>query len=179
MNRKLELPHKTLFIAYVVVSIDGRISKNSLSPIDWTSKEDQNFFQKSLKKFDVVVVGHNTYRVAEKRLAKRNTIVLSSKVNKLKKKGSVIFFNPKTSNLKSFIEKNYKKVAILGGPKIYNFFLEHKMLNELFVTIEPYVFTAGVPMFSGVKFQKYKFFLQSVKKLNKKGTLLLRYKYAN
>lgn len=171
--------HKTLFIAYAAASIDGRISESSLSPINWTSPEDQNFFQKSLKKFDAVVMGHNTYKVAENRLKKRSTIVLTAKINRPKIRGKTIFFNPKVSNLRRFIEKNYKKVAILGGPKVYNFFLKNKMLHELFVTIEPYVFTTGVPMFSGAKFQKYKFFLQSVKKLNKKGTLLLRYKYAN
>jgi len=53
------------------------------------------------------------------------------------------------------------------------------MLDELFVTVEPYVFTAGVSMFSGGEFKKYKFILQSIKKLNKKGTLLIKYKYAN
>ncbi|MEK7105027.1 MAG: dihydrofolate reductase, partial [Patescibacteria group bacterium] len=153
---------------------------NSWSPVDWTSKEDWNFFQKSLTKMDVVVAGHNTYKVAEARFKRRNTIVLTSKINKLESSGSVVFFNPKKSNLEIFLQsKNYKKVAILGGPKVYNFFLENKMLDELFVTIEPYVFTTGIPMFSGGKFQKYSFVLKSIKKLNKKGTILLKYKYAN
>ena len=53
------------------------------------------------------------------------------------------------------------------------------MFNEFFVTIEPYVFTTGVPMFSGDKFQKYKFSLQMIKRLNKRGTILLKYKNAN
>ncbi|MEK7089126.1 MAG: dihydrofolate reductase [Patescibacteria group bacterium] len=180
MNRKRKLSHEVSYIAYVAGSIDGRISKSSRSKIDWTSKEDWNFFQQSLKKFDVVVVGHNTYRMAKIQLKRRNTIVFTSKMNKPKLLDSVFFFNPKKYNFKKFIDsKNYKKIAILGGPKVYNFFLEHKMLNELFVTIEPCVFTTGVPMFSGNKFRKYKFFLQSVKRLNKKGTILLKYKNAN
>ena len=53
------------------------------------------------------------------------------------------------------------------------------MLDEFFVTIEPYVFTTGVPMFSGNKFREYKFSLQMVKRLNKKGTILLKYKNEN
>ena len=183
MNRKRKLPRKFSYVAYVAGSIDGRIAESSLSKIDWTSKEDSNFFQNSLKKFDAVVVGYNTYKAAETQLKKRNTIVFTSKINDINKTelpSSVTFFNPRTSDFKKFIKsQNYKKIAILGGPKVYNFFLEHKMLDELFVTIEPYVFTAGIPMFSSNKFQKYKFSLIIVKRLNKKGTILLKYKNGN
>ncbi|MFA5791699.1 MAG: dihydrofolate reductase [Candidatus Paceibacterota bacterium] len=171
---------KIKYTGYVAVSIDGRIAKSGKSGTDWTSKEDWNFFQKSLLKFNAVIVGYNTYKVSEVRLKKRNTIVFTSKVKNLKTVGTVTFFNIKYSNIFDFLkEMNYKKVAILGGPKIYNFFLQNKMLHELFITIEPYVFTTGVPMFLGDKFTKYNFVLKSIKKLNKKGTLLLKYKYAN
>jgi dihydrofolate reductase len=174
-------PAKIKYIAYVAMSIDGRIAKDSKSGTDWTSKEDWNFFQKSLAKMDAVIVGHNTYKVAENSLKKRNTIVLTSK--SLKSFGSVIFFNPKKQSklsLKKFIQtKNYKKIGIIGGPKVYNFCIKNKMLDELFVTVEPYIFTNGVPMFFGNKFQKYQLSLQSVKKLNKKGTILLQYRNDN
>ena len=180
MNKKRKLSRKFTCVAYVAASIDGRIAKSGDSGTDWTSKEDWNFFQKSLEKFDAVVVGHNTFKVAKDRLIKRNTLVLTSKVNASRIDGKVTFLNPEKSNIKKFLQsKNYKKIAILGGPKVYNFFLQNKMLDELFVTIEPYVFTFGVPMFTGKVFKKYKFSLVSAKKLNKNGTLLLKYKYAN
>jgi dihydrofolate reductase len=178
MGMKKKKLSEIKYTAYVATSIDGRIAKNSQSGTDWTSREDWNFFQKSLSKMDTVVVGHNTYEVAKAQLKKRNTIVLTSKVDKLKVQGKTIFLNPKKNNLKKFlISKKYKNIAIVGGPKVYNFCMANKMLHELFVTIEPYVFTAGVPMFSGNKFTKNKFFLKSIKKLNKKGTILLHYKY--
>ena len=172
------MKRKTRYIAYTASSIDGRIAKSNRSGTDWTSKEDWDFFQKSLQKVDAVVVGRNTYEVAKSYLKRRAVvIVLTSEVNKPKMQAKKIFFNPEKYNLKKFLQsKNYKKVAILGGAKVYNFCLENKMLDELFMTIEPYVFTAGIPMFSGNVFKKYKFSLQSVKKLNKKGTLLLKYK---
>lgn len=168
------------FVAFVAVSIDGIIAKSNNSGTDWTSKEDWNFFQKSLSKMDAVIVGHNTYKTAQKRLDKRNTVVLTSKINKLKLVGSVTFLNPKYSDILDFLnKKKYKKIAILGGPKVYNFCLQNRMINELFVTIEPYVFSNGVYMFKGDKFMKHKFILESIKKLNKKGTILLKYRYAN
>ncbi|OGI59931.1 hypothetical protein A2814_02495 [Candidatus Nomurabacteria bacterium RIFCSPHIGHO2_01_FULL_38_19] len=180
MNQKSKLLHKIRYTVYVTTSIDGRIAKNAKSGADWTSKEDWNFFQTSLTKIDAVVVGRNTYQVAKVHLQRRKTIVLTSKVDKPKIKDSTIFFNPEKSDLKKFLQsQKYKKVAILGGPKVYNFFLKNKMLDELFVTIEPYIFTVGIPMFFGDKFEKYKFSLQSIKKLNKNGTILLKYEYEN
>ena len=180
MSQIHKLTHKIYYVAYIAASIDGRIAKDCHSGTDWTSIEDWNFFQKSLEKIDAVIVGHNTYKLARARLKKRNAIVLTSKVQKPITKDSIIFFNPNKSNLKKFLQaRKYKNVAIVGGPKVYNFCLENKMLDKLFVTIEPYVFTVGIPMFSSNKFKKYNFVLESVKKLNKKGTLLLKYKYAN
>ncbi len=168
------------YIAFVASSIDGRIAKSGKSGTDWTSKEDWSFFTKSLKGMDAVIAGHNTYRVAKERLKRRNTVVLTSKAAKLKIEGKTTFFNPEKSDIKKFLRiKKYKKIGILGGAKVYDFCLKNKMLDELFVTIEPYVFTTGVPMFSGKEFRKYKFILQSIKKLNKKGSLLLKYKNEN
>jgi len=167
---------KISYVAYVATTVDGRIAERSRAKINWTSKEDWNFFQKSLKKFDAVVVGHNTYLMAKKNLDKRNTMVFTSKVSSPKARGSVVFFNPEKSDFLKFVkEKKYKNMAILGGPKVYDFFLKNNLLHEIFVTMEPYIFTSGVPMFEG-KFQKHKLTLKSMKKLNRKGTILLHYK---
>ncbi|MFA6520044.1 MAG: dihydrofolate reductase family protein [Candidatus Paceibacterota bacterium] len=174
------LKQKVKYTAFVAASIDGRIAKSNNSGTDWTSKEDWRYFQKALSKVDAVIAGYNTYQQASPRLKKRNTFVLTSRVKSVKKEGIVTFINPKKFNLKKFLEtSNYKNVAIVGGSKAYNFCLENKMLDELLVTIEPYVFTNGVPMFTGEKFKKYKLSLESIKKLNQKGTILLSYKYEN
>ena len=168
------------YVGYVASSIDGRIAQESHSGVNWTSKEDWNFFQKSLSKFDAILAGHNTFIVARKRLEKRDTIVLTSKVGKIKMEGKVIFINPKSTDVKKFIEKqDYKKVAVIGGGHIYDFCLRHKMLDEIYITIEPFVFTNGVPMFAGEEFKKFRFTLKSVRYLSKKGTILLHYKNEN
>lgn len=171
---------KIKYLAYIASSIDGKIAKSGTSGVDWTSPEDWKFFQKALSKVDVIIVGYNTYKTVEKSIKKRKAIVLSSKVTKPKVEDKTVFFNPEKADLKKFLEgKGYKKVGIVGGAQVYNFCLKNKILDELSLTIEPYVFTAGVPMFFGDVFKKYRFSLKSIKKLNKKGTILLHYTYAN
>jgi dihydrofolate reductase len=168
------------FTAFVAASIDGRIAKNASEKSNtWTSKEDWDFFQKSLESYDAVVVGHNTYKAAKENIKKRNAIVFTRRVPKVEMKGNITFLNPKTQDVgRFFFKSKYRTVAILGGPTVYDLFLKKKMLSYLFLTIEPVVFGEGIPMLSGI-YKKQEFTLQSVKKLNKRGTLLLKYKYGS
>lgn len=100
--------HKTYFIGFVASSVDGKISLTEKTLPNWTSKEDKNFLEQKLAKFDAVVVGRNTYCAAANRLRKRNTFVLSSRTEKIRKQGSVTFINPQKTDLKELLSK-YKK----------------------------------------------------------------------
>lgn len=174
MNRK----KSTLrFIVIAAVTIDGKIAFNSKHFTNWTSKEDKNFLHKILDTCDVVVVGHKTYEVAVKPLSERNCIVLTSKVRGSKQvKPNCLYCNPEKIDLKGLIAKfGYKKIAILGGSQTYTYCLENKLLNEIFLTIEPIVFGQGLNLFQSKKSLMVKFTLGSVKKLNTQGSLLLHY----
>lgn len=163
-------PHCTAFIA---ASIDGRISLSSTKKPDWTSQEDWEFFQASLAQMDAVVVGRNTYKAARERLIKRNTFVLTSQIKSSIQKGSVVFVNPKKVKLKDLL-KNYKKVAVVGGNEVYRFMLEEGLLDEIYLTLEPYIFGRGKEMFIHCK-KNTSLKLVSSTVLNEKGSLLLHY----
>lgn len=165
--------YKTRYIAYVASSIDGRISLSNSHPPDWTSKEDWQFFQKSLSKADAVVVGRNTYEEASDRLDKRNTFVLTSTVKSTKSLGSVTFVNPAKVNIAKLLDK-YRNIAVIGGGPVYRYMLEKRLLDEIYITIEPLVFGRGKTMFSGGG-QTFAAKLISIKKLNAQGTVLLHY----
>ena len=167
------IQHRPRYIAFVAASIDGHISLSSKRPPHWTSKEDWEFFQKSLSRIDAVVVGRNTYESVSKRLRKRNTFVLSSRPKTLFRRGIVTFVNPKKAKLSKLLE-GYKSVAVLGGGAVYQFMLENKLLDEIFVTIEPLLFGRGREMFIGGK-RTTRASLLSIRRLNQSGTLLLHY----
>ncbi|HBV01310.1 MAG TPA: hypothetical protein DEF00_02880 [Candidatus Taylorbacteria bacterium] len=167
------LQRKTRFVAFVAASIDGRISLSEKTLPRWTSKEDWRFLERSLSRTDAVVVGRNTYRAAAKRLRKRNTFVLSNRLKAMARRGSITFVNPANVDLASLLAK-YKTVAVLGGGAVYRFMLESGLLDEIFITVEPFIFGRGKEMFvDGTRTTRVS--LLSVKRLNRAGTLLLHY----
>lgn len=168
------LRSKTTYTAFIAASADGKISLKTKTPPDWTSPEDWQFLQKSLATFDAVVVGRNTYQAAATRLRKRNAFVLSSRIKNTQKRGSVTFINPASTDLMAVLSA-YKKVAVLGGGAVYQFMLEHRMIDEVFITIEPIIFGRGKDMFSGGT-KTNRLVLLSIKQLNKLGTLLIHYR---
>lgn len=172
--KKQNSRHKTKYIAFVASSIDGRISLSKKGLPHWTSPEDKKFFHQSLARFDAVIVGRNTYESAAKQLRARNTFVISSRPKTLTRRGTVTFVNPKNVDLQKLLEK-YKNVTVLGGGAVYRYMVENKMLDEIFVTIEPLIFGRGKEMFIGGN-QTTRVSLVSVKRLNNQGTLLVHYR---
>ncbi len=162
-------------IAIAAVTIDGKIALDSGHFSDWTSPEDKDFLHEMLDKSDVVVVGNNTYKTAIEPLSKRNCIVFTSSVAELERKSDkLLFANPATVDVKTLL-KEYKTVAILGGMKTYTYFLQHDLLDELYLTIEPVIFGRGLNLFETAENVNARFKLESTKELNKNGTLLLHY----
>ncbi|MDO8591259.1 MAG: dihydrofolate reductase [bacterium] len=165
---------KPRYIAFVAASVDGRISLLSKTIPDWTSKEDQRFFYRSLAKVGAVVVGRNTYKAAAARLRQRNTFLFSNRIAATRRRGTVTFINPARVNL-GVMFANYKTVAILGGGRVYQTMLEKNLLDEIYITIEPLVFGRGKEMFVGAV-RTTQLRLLSARRLNRSGTLLLHYK---
>ena len=172
------------YILIAVVSKDGFIGKNSnQKPYEWTSKEEQDQFRLDLKNCSWSVVGRKTHELAPNNDKKR--IIFTSSVKKISINKNHIFFNPEYSSfeeLESFFNYN-DNIAILGGTKIYDFFWEKNLINEIILTIEPLCFKQGLCLFEKIEWKnlkkeifKKKFSLSNEEKiLNSKGTLYLHY----
>lgn len=168
---------KARYLGIAAVTLDGKIGANEKHLSNWTSKEDKKFMRALLDTCDVVIVGNNTYRTARKPLSNRNCIVLTRSVKTIKRVSpNLLYVNTRSVNLGKAIQKEgYKKVAVLGGAQTYSYCLEHEMLDDLYVTIEPVIFSSGIPLFAG-KFRLRKTRVVSIRKLNKEGTILVHVK---
>lgn len=174
MQQKRTPLRRTRFIAFVAASVDGRISLTKKTLPDWTSLEDQRFFQGWLSRIDAVVVGRNTYQAAAIRLRRRRTFVLSSRLTTRRRRGTVTFVNPDRVALTELF-RQYHTVAVLGGGTVYRTMLERSLLDEIYVTVEPLIFGRGKEMFSGCT-RTARLRLVSVRRLNYAGTLVLHYR---
>lgn len=165
---------KERYLAIAAATLDGKIAAHESHFSGWTSPEDKTFMRALLSQCDVVIVGNSTYKTAKKPLSKRNCIVLTRSVRTTKQPApNLLYLNTKGASLKQIIKKaGYKKIAILGGAQTYSYCLENKMLTDLYLTIEPVIFGAGIPLFAG-KYKLRKVKIVSTKKLNKTGTLLI------
>ena len=90
-------------------------------------------------------------------------------------KGQLEFTNESPEKL---IERlsllKYRQLLLVGGGVTNGLFLKQNLVDELFLTIEPKIFGRGKNIAEG-QLLNTKLKLLSVKKINKNGTLLLKY----
>lgn len=158
-------------------SLDGVIAHNKDHAANWTSKEDKQFFVSETKKGGAIVFGRNTFATfGDKPLPGRLNYImtLDPKDKKMEKPGLLEFVvdsSPENvlANLK---KRGFKKVFVGGGSMINGLFLDHKLADELWITIEPKIFGSGLRIFSEIK-RDINLRLKSMKKTNQ--IVLLKY----
>ncbi|MCL5411005.1 MAG: dihydrofolate reductase family protein [Patescibacteria group bacterium] len=164
---------KTIII--MAESLDGSIAYDQNHSADWTSKEDKKFFVEETKKAGVIIFGHNTFKTFGSRpLPGRLNIILTRDHLGENIEGSLEYKtveNPKKL-LKELKDRGYNKVFIGGGSAINSIFLDYKLIDELWINIEPKIFGTGMRIFSDKK-KDINLILKSVKKVNQ--TVLLKY----
>ena len=165
------------FVLLVAISIDGKITKGSKEGSEWTSKEDRTIFQRELYKCDATIMGRKTFEAIKRPLTPRNRIVFSHKKTFSHSAECENVFRGGAKELFALLDgKKWRRVAILGGTSIYDWFLKQNLVDEIYLTVEPVVFGAGKPFTASNHSIEQRFRLVSSKKLNEEGTILLHYK---
>ncbi len=178
-STKIVKPEVTLIAA---MSIDGFIApadKSSLPSTVWTSREDWQFFTKKSKELQTLIMGSKTFETIRKVLPERKMIVMTSDPKRYAAYDDHdLFFTSLEPEeiLADLAQKGVKKVALCGGAHIYSLFLQKKLVDRMFLTVEPYLFGDGVKLLTGKIDQDFTLLNQEI--LNEKGTLLLEYRKA-
>lgn len=170
-------------ILIAAMTADGLIAqaKDQISTA-WTSKADRTWFAKTTKEIGVMVMGWNTFQTIGKPLSGRLNVVYSLDPERSQKEfnfPNLEFTNKEPAIILQELEnRGYKSVAICGGATIYTMFMKAKLVNRLFLSIEPVMFGQGIRLFNevldGVKLE-----LVEYKKLGDENTILLEYKVIN
>ncbi|MSU55873.1 MAG: dihydrofolate reductase [Candidatus Taylorbacteria bacterium] len=168
------------FTLIAAVSLDGRITAGKREGSEWTSKEDKKFFQSELDKADAVIMGRKTFEAIPRPLKPRNRIVFTHRDFVIPSKDGIqspVAFKGSVKKLIGLLKRNaWTRIAVVGGTSIYGWFLEKKLIDELYITVEPVIFGSGKLLTANTLSRTTDFTLQSMQKLNKTGTVLLHYK---
>nr|AIA14428.1 Dihydrofolate reductase [uncultured bacterium] len=158
--------------AFIIAAVtaDGFIAKDQNHAAFWTSKEDKARFVELTKKAGVVVMGSQTYKTLPRPLQERVNIVYSRDKNF---EGAEVTQDDPYELMRKLEARGFSEVAICGGSQIYSMFMKAKLVDKLYLTIEPLVFGSGITLFK--EDMLFDLTLLSHTKTDK-HTLLLEYK---
>ncbi|MDD5489976.1 MAG: dihydrofolate reductase family protein [Candidatus Moranbacteria bacterium] len=160
-------------ILMMAMTADGKIAKTSDHFPDWTSKEDKKMFASVSKEHGVVVMGDKTFFTFPKPLPDRLNVVFTLLKNPKETPG-VKWVTGEAEKVLADLEKEGYKSAILGGGTFVNSqFLGKKLIDEIWLTIEPKIFGDGLGVFGGDFDVNLK--LLSVEKINN-DSVVVKYK---
>ena len=139
-------------ICLAALTIDGKLARTSDHFVDWSSKEDKRIFMRTSKEAGVLIIGHNTYKTLPAPLPGRLHIVLTTRTEgKTPVPGQVEFTSAAPPEIVADLAaRGYTRAIVGGGGLINSMFLQHDLIDEIWVTVEPLIFGGGIDLFAGV-----------------------------
>jgi dihydrofolate reductase len=133
----------------MAMTLDGKIAKTDSHFPDWTSKEDKKIFQKTSKEAGVVIMGDKTFFTFPAPLKERLNVVFTLEENPKPIEGVKWVKGEPEAVLKELESMGHESAILGGGALINGLFLERKLINEIWITIEPKIFGDGISLFKG------------------------------
>jgi dihydrofolate reductase len=173
-----------LIVGFVVMSLDGCLTRHDEPGTSFASPEDHRFFRAALQTFDSVLAGRRTYEASRTspswtRSDSRLRMILTSSPDRFTadaRPGELEFHNASVETAVADLEgRGRQRCALLGGPCLFTDAARANLLDELWVTLEPLAFGQGARMFEGCV--DFRFALASTESLSA-NTLLLKYRRA-
>lgn len=149
----------------MVMSANGLTTRGDESPSSWASVEDQEHFAQLREKADVIIMGRKTYEEVKSHIKNdgKLRIVMSRATHEPR------------NVLAELKVQGHSNVLLVGGSELNATFFEEKLIDEIYLTIEPELFAEGLPLAQGLS-HGVELELITVKQLNPRGTLLLHYR---
>jgi dihydrofolate reductase len=164
---------KPLVFLIASISADGYIARTTDHFADWSSKEDKQLFVQLTKEAGVMVMGSTTFNLFPKPLPGRKHVVYTRSLNQ-KPQENVTYTTKKPADIVAELAKEgFEKIAIIGGQKIYDLFLQSRVADEVYLVVEPFLFGDGIKFIHSQTDQTLE--LIESKSLNK-NTVMLHYK---
>lgn len=165
-------------ILYMGVSINGYIAKSDGNS-EWTSDEDLKGFFDNSKSAGNIVMGKNTFHAASSYgyfpfPEALNVVVTHEKLENIWG-DKVIFTDQSPKDVLAMLEeKGFTNAFLVGGGLLNSSFAKEKLIDEIYLDVEPLLFGKGIPVFAPTTDFEFELKLLEVNKLNE-DTVQLHY----
>ena len=135
-------------ILYMAISANGYIAKEN-DNVEWLSEESWKSYQNMTKAIHCSVIGRKTYDLmpTEEFLEGCLYIILTNQKGLKPKNPTAIFVSTPQEAIKLAQEKGFSRVLVAGGSTINRSFMEQKLIDEVYLDVEPTIFGKGIPLF--------------------------------
>lgn len=169
-------------VCVMVQSVNGKTTRGGDPRIfRWTSPEDQRHFAAMVANATLIVMGRETYEAAKKAIRPepgKVRIVLTSTPKKYAKAaipGQLEFRKDTPNSLVQEFDGEHETLLLAGGGKVNAQFFDAGLVDELYITLEPVMFSSTNELVFGLKDQ-VRLKLISSARMNDRGTMLLHYR---
>ena len=125
------------------ITVDGKIARGDAEFTGWSSREDKRLFARTSREAGVVVIGRRTFETLPAPLPGRINVVLSHERPATLSDGVEYTAEPPEQVIASLEQRGFSTVVIGGGASVYRAFLVAKLVDEIWLTVEPLAFVPG------------------------------------
>lgn len=138
-------------ILYIASSLDGYIAREN-GDVDWLPINTDSGYDNFYKSIDTVIMGKKTYdqilTFGDYPYKGKKSYVFTRN-DSLSKDENVEF----ASNVEEFsrnLVSSKGNIWLVGGSELFSAFLEHKLVDEIILSIIPTVLGKGIPLFQNI-----------------------------
>jgi dihydrofolate reductase len=136
-------------ILLMAMTADGMIAKNSMQPVDWTGKEDKQYFVRITREAGVMIMGSKTFDTIGRVLPGRKNIVMTRDKKRQSNDPDLMFTDQAPVQIVNDLAlQGFTSVALIGGSVVNTLFIKERLIDEIHVTLVPRLFGKGLALFS-------------------------------
>lgn len=138
-------------ILYIAASLDGYIAREN-GDIDWLPTNTDSGYAEFYKSIDIIVMGKTTYdqvlTFGKYPYKEKRSFVFTRNDSLTKDENAEFVSN--TQEITKLISSSEATIWLVGGSKLLSVFLQHKLVDEIIISIMPTILGKGIPLFQNI-----------------------------